>query len=34
MSLKSNEIIENILESRGKLPHLEAPLNKCDEEGF
>ncbi|MGZ8549973.1 MAG: GltB/FmdC/FwdC-like GXGXG domain-containing protein [Chitinophagaceae bacterium] len=33
MNLKNNKIINNILASRGKLPHLEAPLNKCDEEG-
>ena len=33
MNLKNNKIINNILASRGKLPHIKTPLNKCDEEG-
>jgi len=33
MDLNRKNIINNILESRGKLPKIEVPLNKCDEEG-
>ncbi len=28
-----DEIIENILASRGRVPHFKTPVNKCDEEG-
>ncbi|MCP4671490.1 MAG: glutamate synthase [Desulfobacula sp.] len=28
-----DQIINNILASRGRLPHLKTPVNKCDEEG-
>jgi glutamate synthase domain-containing protein 1/glutamate synthase domain-containing protein 3 len=28
-----DKIIKNILASRGRLPHFETPVNKCDEEG-
>ncbi len=29
----SNSIIENILASRGRIPHIKTPVQKCDEEG-
>ncbi len=31
--MNKETIINNILESRGRLPHIETPVNKCDEEG-
>jgi len=33
MDLNRKTIINNILESRGKLPRIDVPLKKCDEEG-
>lgn len=33
MNIKNNKIANNILASRGKLPRIKAPINKCDEEG-
>ncbi|MCP3874551.1 MAG: glutamate synthase [Desulfobacteraceae bacterium] len=31
--MNKDNIIKNILESRGRLPHIKTPVNKCDEEG-
>jgi len=33
MNLNKDKIIKNILASRGCLPHMKTPVNKCDEEG-
>ena len=33
MNLGNSKIINNILASRGRLPHIEKPLDRCDEEG-
>ncbi|CCK81396.1 GltB/FmdC/FwdC-like GXGXG domain-containing protein [Desulfobacula toluolica] len=32
-NINKNKIINNILASRGRLPHIKTPVNKCDEEG-
>lgn len=32
-NISRNKIINNILASRGRLPHIKTPVNKCDEEG-
>ncbi|WP_300456085.1 hypothetical protein [Desulfobacula sp.] len=31
--MNTDKIINNILASRGRLPHIKTPVNKCDEEG-
>ncbi|MFK5952487.1 MAG: hypothetical protein QM498_05465 [Desulfobacterium sp.] len=31
--MNTDKIIKNILDSRGRLPHIKTPVNKCDEEG-
>lgn len=33
MNRNTDKMIKNILASRGKLPHIKTPVNKCDEEG-
>ena len=33
MKRNTDILIKNILASRGRIPHLETPVNKCDEEG-
>ncbi|MBU1340587.1 MAG: glutamate synthase [Proteobacteria bacterium] len=33
MNVNTDKIIKNILASRGRLPHIKTPVNKCDEEG-
>ena len=33
MNHNQNDIIERMLASRGRLPHTDAPIRKCDEEG-
>ncbi|MBT3386545.1 MAG: glutamate synthase [Desulfobacula sp.] len=32
-NFNTDKIIKNILASRGQLPHIKTPVNKCDEEG-
>ncbi len=33
MKRQTDTLIKHILDSRGRIPHIETPVNKCDEEG-